>query len=323
MTERIEHLKASFRETSPEHAKLLDFAETPEEFGRVYELLLHQARTHLAKVLGKTPEELDESEQSPAIALNENTYNNLINARGDDIEAQLHVILDGIQRLKGMDQDNAYQVAAQVLAVGALAIGSAAVAASQSALVGGATTAAAVYFGVSTVTVEVVCALAAVLVLLIVVPIIYYMKKPALCVVLLLNEMDHNLAWKGDANVHGKPTIHVLTLDAATIFPGNTVVKAGFIATQKRDNAIQGTQYGFTYTLDGTDVSFGVECPLIFGDNKAYCEIGGNAQQAAEQVDSLGTLFYEAQKGALDTSIRCNSGSGSIAYYVARVFQNG
>jgi len=322
MLERIEQMKVRFRTSSPDDARVLEAAKSQEDLERTYELLLQRARERLAKALGKKPEELNDSDQSPVIALKEDLYNNLINARGDDIEAQLHVVLDGLQRLKGMDQDDAYLVAAQVLMMGALAIGSGAVAATQSALLGGYTVAAAVYFGVQTATVEIVCALAALLVLLIVVPIIYYMKKPALCLVLVINEMDNQIDWVEDYNVHGKPTLHFPSLPGGTIIPGYTVVKAGFVATQKKDNALQGTQYGFTYQLGGTNLVYGVTCPLVIGDNAGYCQIGGDAQQVAEQVDSQGSLYSEAKRGPLTTSIRCNSGSGSVAYYVARAFQN-
>lgn len=322
MLERIEQMKARFRTSSPDDASVLEAAKSQEDLERVHELLLQQARERLANALGKTLEELKESDQSPIIALKEELYNSLINARGDDIEAKLHVALDGLQRLKGMDQDNAHLVAAQVLMMGALAIGTGAVAATQSALLGGYTVAAAVYFGVQTATVEIVCALAALLVLLIIVPIIYYMKKPALCVVLVINEMDNQIDWKGEYNVHGKPTLHFPSLPGGTIIPGYTVVKAGFVATQKKDNALRGTQYGFTYQLGGSDLVYGVICPLVVGNNAGYCQLGGDAHQVAEQVNSQGSLYSEAKRGPLTTSIRCNSGSGSVAYYVARAFQN-
>lgn len=321
----IDHkLKKGFRELFPDYAKQLDSAKNQEEIEKLHESFVLVARKNLAKTLGKDVSLLSETDQTAPIPLKQEEYEILINATGDVIKNQLHVIIDGLQRLKSMEDDDPGLVTAQILLSGALGIGMLSTTSVAAKLVTGAVEAAAAYFGVATATVATVCAIAVLVIVLVIIPIIYYMQKPANCIVLLINELDKPLTFLKDYNVHGKPMLMTTPIPEAVIIPDvGTYPVAGLIATEKRSNALVGTQYGFVMKYKDYDLAFGVECPLtgIYVDNNCYCAIGETAKQAAENTDSNNKQFYTASKDGINTSIRCNSGSGSIAYFIARAYK--
>lgn len=324
MTESLHSLKSSFRSVYPEYAALLDGAKSQGEIKKLQSKFLKEAQQNLAKALNKRPEDLLATDQTAPIALTQKQYENLINATGDSIQKHLHVILDGTSRLKGMEKDDPATVTAQMIISGVVALGGIAYKAAGSELVAGAAEVAAAFAGVEVEAVPVVCALAAIVIVAILIPIIYFMEKPANCIILLINELDDELAFKSDSNVHGKPMLMTSPLPKAVIIPDvRTVATAGFIATEKREDALVGTQYGFTFSYKDTDLTFGVECPLtgIYVDNNCYCGIGISAHDAAEKTDSVNKQSYSASKDGITLSIKCNSGSGSIAYYVARAYK--
>ncbi|UCX04566.1 hypothetical protein [Shewanella glacialimarina] len=324
MSTSLHSLKSSFRSVYPEYAKLLDSAKSQAEIKKLQSQFLKEAQYNLAKALNKTPEQLLAADQTAPIALTQKQYENLINATGNVIEQQLHVILDGTSRLKSMEKDDPATVTAQIVISGLVALGGIAYKAAGTELVAGAVEAAAAYAGVEVATVGAVCAIAAIVIVAILIPIIYFMEKPANCIVLLINELDDELAFKSDANVHGKPMLMTTPIPQAVVIPGvRTVATAGFIATEKREDALVGTQYGFTFSYKNIDLTFGVECPLtgIYVDNNCYCGIGISPNDAAEKTDSTNKQSYTTSKDGITLSITCNSGSGSIAYYVARAYK--
>lgn len=324
MSTSVHTLKQSFRQVFPEYANRLDGARNQDEINKIHLELIQEAQANLAKVLNKSVDDLTVRDQTAPIALTQKQYEILISASGDTIEQQLHIILDGTSRLKSMAQDDSATVTAQIVLSGLVALGGVAYKVASSELVAGAVETAAAYFGVEAATVGIVCAIAAVIIVAIIIPIIYYMKKPANCIVLLINELDDELTFSGDYNVHGKPMLMTTPIPPAVVIPGiRTVATAGFIATEKRDSALVGTQYGFTFKYKGLDLSFGVECPLtgIYVDNNCWCGIGSSAETAANKTDSANKQSFEASGNGVSLSIRCNSGSGSIAYYVARAYK--
>lgn len=324
MTTSLHSLKTSFRSVYPEYATLLDSAKSQGEIRTLQNKFLLEAQQNLAKALNKKPEDLLATDQTAPFALTQKQYENLINATGDVIEQQLHIILDGTARLKSMEKDDAATLTAQLIISGVVALGVIAFKAAESELIVGAVETAAAYAGVEVATVGVVCAIAAIVIVAILIPIIYYMEKPANCIVLLINELDDELAFKSDSNVHGKPMLMTSPIPEAVIIPDvRTVATAGFIATEKKEDALVGTQYGFTFSYKNTELTFGVECPLtgIYVDNNCYCGVGISAHDAAKKTDSLNKQSYSTSQGGISLSIKCNSGSGSIAYYVARAYK--
>lgn len=330
MSESLHTLKTSFRAAYPEYATLLDRAKSQSEVKKLHSQFLVEARQNLAKALNKNPEDLLDTDTTAPIALTEKQYEILINATGDKIKQQLHVIIDGTSRLKGMENDDPATVTAQLLISGIVSLGTVAYAATSSSLVQGAVEAAAALIGVEVATVAVVVAIAAVVIVAIVIPILYFMEKPANCIVLLINQLDDELVFDSDFNFHGKPMLMTSPIPQAVIIPDvrkvRTVTTAGLIATEKKDMALIGTQYGFTFKYKDISLSFAVGCPLtsVDVDNNCYCVIGKGAKYAADKTDDKtdgNKQFCSTSKDGITLSIECNSPSGSIAYYVARAYK--
>lgn len=327
MNTSLHQLKKTFRERNPEWANLLDKAKNQKEVEALQVKFMDEALGKLAQAYGKSPEELDYTDKTACVVLKPDQYQNLINASGDAIEQNLHVILDSLSRLKGMDNDDEYTVAAQIAAGGIGALGLAAGAAYKANIIEGALEDIAIVAGVETATVAVVCGIATIAIVAIIIPIIYYMEKPAACITLLINELDTSVNFKEQHNDHGKPQLITDPIkEAFLIGTPHQRSYGGFIVTTKRDNALIGTQYGFVYTIGdgGTDIAYGTECPLtgIYVDNNCYCAFGISAKDAADKTDSENKQEYSAENDETTLSIKCNSGSGSIAYYVARVRKN-
>lgn len=319
-------LKKGFRSLFPDYAAKLEKATTQEEINRLQSEFIEERKQILAETLGKDITELEASDQTAPIPLKEDMYKNLINATGDDIKKQLHILIDGLERLKGMEKDEAGSVTAQILVSGALGIGLLATSTVAGRLAAGAAEAVAAFAGVTVATVGTVVAIASLVIVAVIIPIIYFMAKPANAIVLLINELDKPLNFVGDHNVHGKPMLMTTPIPEAVVIPEvATYPVSGLIATEKRENALVGTQYGFTmqYGNTNTRFSFGVECPLtsLYKDNNCYCAIDESASTVADMTTKKNKQFWEAKKNGFKLSIRCNSGSGSIAYYVARAYK--
>jgi hypothetical protein len=284
--------------------------------------------------------ELDDTSQTSVVALNPDLLATLVSAEGSAIEVQVQKLLDGVERLSKMTGNDAIQTALQIVGFSSVAIGvvAGAVTFYQLMTLSGAFTVTCTVAGVVAATVAVVVAIAAFIVLSVLIPIIYFMQKPSVCVVFLINEFNGGADLKGNQisfveeyNVHGKPAVITDAIPGAYFSPAGTYSYGGFFLTTKRDNALVGTQYGFSLTCNynaagkTTDTkkvsfAFGVACPLAFGSNNCYCGFDISAQQAAENTASQDKLSYKATNGdGITLSINCNSGSGSVAYYIATV----
>lgn len=319
-------LKQGFRSLFPDYATKLEKATSQEEINQLQAAFIEERKLELAKVLGKDILELNASDYTAPFPLKKETYEILVNATGDTIKKQLHVIIDGLERLKGMENDEAGLVTAQMLLSGVLGIGLLSTSTVVAKLAVGAAEAVAALAGVTAATVGIVVAVVALVIVSILIPIIYFMEKPANAIVLLINELDKPLVFEQDHNVRGVPALMTETIPEGIEIPGIAKYPVGgLIASQKADKSLYGTQYGFTMRYGSTDtkLSFGVECPLtsLYHDNNCYCVIGESAKKAAETTTKKNKQFWETEKDGIKLSIRCNSGSGSIAYYVARAYK--
>ena len=157
-----------------------------------------------------------DTDQTIPISLGHEQYEKLINARGNEIHVQIQLILDGLNRLRNMaDTSSPAAVTAQIIGFGSLAVGLAAGLTTFSVLTGAALVTEAVTIsaslaGVVAVGVGAVVAGAALLVGLILIPFIYYMVKPAICILFLINELDKEIVFKEEYNVHG--SLHIFLL---------------------------------------------------------------------------------------------------------------
>lgn len=317
-------LKQGFQSLFPEYATLLNQATSQEQIISLHNSFIEERKKALATAIKATNISDSRNPKSP-IALTQEEYENLINATGDDIKYRIQALLDGLQRLKGMENDQIEHVAAQMIVTGILGIGVESTTAALAIAGGGEIIEAYIALAALTsTTVAVVIAVVCLVIIAIIIPLIYFMEKPANALILLINELDKPLVFANDFNVHGKPTYFTETINNAVIFPDRKFVTAGFIGSQKLDSALYGTQYGFTMKYGHTDTqfTFGVECPLssLYTDNNCFCAFDKNAQEAAELTAQNNKQFWETEKDGIKLSIRCNSKSGSLAYYVARAY---
>ncbi len=316
-------LKQKFRELFPEEAKRLQSAKSQEEIESIHSELLKEAEEKLQTELKKAGMEPMLRDQTAPILLHHDVYQTLIHANGNQIREQIHKLIDGLARLRNQEHSSAEFISMSLNIVGVLALGFVAISAANTGLDAGLMAAAASLLGVEAATVAVIVGIVTVVIIGIIIPILYYMFKPAACLILLINETDKPLIWKNDYNVHGKPVLKLnpLPKPQPDILNGGKYYIAAFISTQKDKDALFGTQYGFTYSYDDkVDLTFAVENPLTatYVDNNCYCVINETAIYAAGKTNEHNKQNWETTKGDFKLSIKCNSGSGSVAYYIAR-----
>jgi hypothetical protein len=313
----IAQLREAFEIAYPDYAKRLNAAKSQNEFDKAYSSIKAEALENAKPYLSAAEIEAG----CPAIALTPGQFASLTNATGDSIEVQLTALLKTAQIITPDYSDE--QAAAQFILGGITAITGISFDAFGDDIKKGADMATSVISGIAEVGVPGIVAAVALSIVALIIPILYLMFKPASCLVALINETANTLKWVDDYNYHGKPVIRTDEIPAAVSFGENVYVACGIIQSDKRDGALVGTQYGFTYSGNHGDASFGVECPLtsIFVDNNCYCAIDSTAQAAAKKTDELNALSHSTSKADpnLNLSIKCNSPSGYVAYYVARV----
>ena len=320
----LHDFKRSFNTAYPDYCSQLDACTTEIELLETYEKIKEDAFTKAKPYLAAS----DDPSGFPSLAITPQQYNNLKSASGANIKMYVTAMLNQAQVIQ--PSFSVGQTVATLIGGGLTAIGTIAGAAFGSGILAGMVTSIAVAAGVSAVTVAGLVTLIAVAIVAVIIPILYFMLKPACCFVLVMNETKHQLKWKDDYNVSGKPIGRTPYIEPAINIPepiegAGKYVYIGLVQTDKRDGALYGTQYGFTYTggNGSYNVNFGAECPLtsIYVDNNCYCEIGSTSENSARQTTKKNALSYSAKSTTpkLDTSIKCNSGSGYVAYYIARV----
>ena len=73
----------------------------------------------------------------------------------------------------------------------------------------------------------------------------------------------------------------------------------------------------------GKEFAFAFDCPLtgLYVDNNCYCAIGETAKTVAELTDEHNKQAWKDEKDGYGISIKCNDPSGSIAYYIVRIYK--
>lgn len=325
-------LKKRFRDSFPKEYELLELAKTQQEIDELHERFVEKAREDLRTALkndGVSDEDIHTLSTTPvdetaAFPVTPERYESLIDARKGQIQNEVHALIDVLTRLQKLHSNELGLAAATLVISGMLAISGLAIRPAFAALFAGETEAAAVVAGVTTLTMVSLIAIVTFLIIIVLIPILFYMQKPANCVVLLINELDKEIIFAGDHNIHGKPKLMTTPIHQAVIIPGyGTYAVCGLIATAKTKNAFYGTQYGFTMKYGNTRLSFGVENPLtsLYKDNNCYCEIDTSAEDVAKKTDHHNKQEWVTNKGGITLSIRCNSGHGSTSYYIARAYK--
>ena len=315
------------REVFPELMEELDACTTLEQKKEVQQkhLLIHVNK--LNAHLGKGPITADQlahnkDDLMDPFSLTDPKYNSLISAEGDDIETQIVHLLDGIARLKkDIDESESYLVAS-LLDTGLIAIGTVAIAAVSTALLGGEALFAAIFSGIAEASAAVIAAIGSVIFLLVFLP-AFYFSKPAVGIILLINDTDEDICFVEDFNKHGKPEVYTTPIIRKIAAKEETIRNAGFITTQKHDNAWVGTQYGVTYKYKKVLFQLAVGVPLtaLYNDNNCYCAIGSTAEEAADKTGKLNVQSYNAKGSGIKVDIKVNSKHGSVGYYIARLYK--
>jgi hypothetical protein len=312
-------LSDGFHTLFPEYAKELDAAKSHEQIETLYSRFVLECQQNLDKALAKSNLPAQNTDQTCPVLLLPDVYERLINARDDAIKNELTILMDGLQRLKDYEK-NAEAMSAAILMAGCIAVGLTATTIALSEVAVGATVEAAALAGVLAATPAVIVAIVALIIIAIIIPILYFMFKPAACFALLINELDKELYFKGECNIHGKPKLITPRIPAMRTIGKNRYAAGGLIATVKHDGALIGTRYGCTYKYGDDVLALGMQCPLTDPKNNCYCGFDEEACTAAEKTDQQNVLYDEKTKGKLKQSIRCNSHTGDVAYFIARAY---
>ncbi|WP_139182188.1 hypothetical protein [Ruminococcus sp. YE71] len=153
-------------------------------------------------------------------------------------------------------------------------------------------------------------------------------EKPAMGCILLINELDENIVYTDSSFTHGKLTGYTEVIPKSIIVPqpdgsNHVYASSGFCTGSKRDKALIGVQAVLTFkgSTMGKEFNIGFDCPLssLYVDNNCYCSVGGSAEDAAKKTDDNNNQERTDEKDGYGISIKCNSGSGSAAYYIARI----
>ena len=334
MTSNVE-LKARFKKLYPEHAAELEKAQSDEEIHALQQKWIQDrkdALIHELTVQGKRnlldERMLNDTDKTVTVTLTEDNYRKLINARGGEIQNELVAMFDGVERLKDMGSQDPEVVTYAMVNAGLAALGISMATALIAELLSGLGLATAIFTALSAASFSVVGAVIDIIVLA-VIPIIYFMVKPAACIFAVVNELQTDLVIQDESIVHGKVNVRTETIPGALKLT-QFICSAGIWSTQKRDAALIGTQYGVRLKQvkgiqgiepDGTTFSIGVECPLASGSNSCAVAIDKSANDIAKEADAHLKQDISCDNGKYGMEMHCNSGSGSLAYYVCRIFR--
>lgn len=321
-------LALTFRKVFPEFASIMDAAKTEEETLKAFEDVLSLARSNYNTVMKQTLGD-DAPDGYAPIALKPDQVSNLLSASGDQIKVRMEALMQSIDLLKNYENDEE-MMAVQMSCAGMAAITVTAIPIVAAKLLEGIVEITAIIEGIAAAGPGAIIAAAGIIVALIVIPIIYFMEKPAMGCILLINELEEDISYTGYEAPHGKITGYTESLPSSIIVPqtdgsNHVYASSGFYTGSKRDCALIGVRAGFGFkgNKSGKTFSIGFCCPLtsLYGDNNCYCSVGGSASDAAEQTDKNNKQEWKDEKDGYGISIKCNSPSGSVAYYIARIYK--
>lgn len=337
--ESIFRLQKKFRAIFPEEAKLLDLAKSQDEIDELQRRFIDKAQQDVITSMKDADVSVDEIKRVsggnfqnlPPILITNEQYLDLINASGHEIENQLHVLMDGLQRLQSLTgtKDKGLFIASMV-AGGCLAFGVSTIIPALNILPVAILNLLGEIYEVSTFLVGAVLGLVTLLIFAIVLPLMHFSDKPANCIVLVINELNVPLFQVEDHNIHGHMTGATAEITPAGIdSDGNLLPSIGFMSCVKDKGSFYGSQMGFVLSIDhhthpdSIPIAFGVENPLtlLYKANNCFCDFHINAKEAAESTDKNNKQeCSKVHENQIAISIKCNSKSGSTAYYIARVY---
>lgn len=323
---KAEHLRNKFRKLYPEYDHILSRAKTDDEISRIREQIVLEQKKKIEKSLKERgiKSNLKEAEEGLAIQLRPEKYQELIEARGSNIETKLLVLLDEFSRMKDLD-DKSGEKFIYMLAQGGLLMATAYAIKSlftQVCNCAAEEMAAVLLEGVEVIGVRNIVGIVVCVILDILIPLIYFIRKPAVCILCLINELHQDLIFVEEKCIHGKRSEITTMIPKVANGESGTYYSAGFFASEKKENALIGTQYGFVVRqadIDKVKFSFGMGCPLAEGKNNCAVSFDQTAESIACDADKYQKQEDIRANQDYKLEIRCNSSGGSVAYYIGRV----
>jgi len=315
-------LLSRFKTLYPKEYRLIKNCQSDADFEKVREIYRKQLREHLERHNLEQVENVGDGDYAAAFAVSPGNLPTYKSAVNDQVKQQVETLLSMVAEVKQMSDTGATttEMAVTMSVTGVAVVGAGIYVFLQN--VAAAVLVDAILGTMLTVGVAVVITAVVLVVLAIVIPIIYFMEKQAACIVMVVNTTKSDFVFQNVDMTHGKQMTTTLKIPAAvkvSVGPApGTYALAGFYAAQKRDDALVGTQSGWEFKLGDVQFSFGVDCPLtaIYDDNNCWCGFNSNASNASSQTDSNNRQDWVVVAAGYQATIRCNSGSGSIAYYM-------
>ncbi|MGN0141196.1 MAG: hypothetical protein ACI4AD_03150 [Roseburia sp.] len=325
--EKMKRLKNKFAELFAEYDKKLGQAKTDVEIEQIRIQIIEEQRQKIRENLKAEGKEhfLREDEQDGlAIQLRPEEYKELVDAKGGDIETKIILLLDEFARMKDLKDGDAELLVYMLAEAGMLAVTCYVIKALFDKICGCAAEemTAVLLEGVETIG---VCNIVSVIVCVVIdllIPLLYFVQKPAVCVLLLINELHQDLVFVEESCVHGKRTEVTKIIPKVGAGKTGNFYSAGLFSSQKKKDALIGTQYGFVLKQEDIDkikFSFGIGCPLSSGKNNCAVGFDQTAESIAKDADKYQRQEDVRTNRGYKLEIRCNSAKGSIAYYIGRV----
>lgn len=335
MSEYKTNLCERFEQLYPEEAKAFRLAASDEEVSALQQKFVREAQQRLVEalrssgVLQEKLEALRDSSETVAEAIGEEVYRTLVNARGDDIETEIVKMFDEVERLKNMGSGDKEILTYAMMNGGLFALGFSMVTDLVTNILAALGLAEAIFTSLEAIGSIGFCAVVDIIVLSII-PIIYFMTKPAACVFLVVNDLEVNLCIESEKVIHGKLNVKTKEIPASMKM-SQVVHSVGLWSTQKKNAALYGSHYAVvlnqkkskygTIEPDDTTFAISVECPLASGKNSCAVGINESLEAVAKDADDYRKQDVSAQNDTYGIEMHCNSGKGSIAYYICRIFK--
>lgn len=329
-------LRADFRSYFPREAQALEAEPTEAGIRALHRTFVQEAKQRLAVALREAgPDYADfatlAAEDLPAdghVSFLHDLYANMINATGKDVQELIDGNLAAINSVNGKDTDDA--VTKKIVGGFSGSVGVACGTAVLKAMSGKGWFPKRTLQGIQTVGVKVVTESCALIRLsAIIIPPLYFAAKPAQCILYLINDVPNTITMVDSYSEHGKIDTITKMIQGTRMGkdpddPAQSLWFGGIFSSEKRDDALIGTQnaYTFRYTEQNVEFTFGVgvSCPLTH-KNALYCAFNESASAIAKGVSTDYGLSHEATFGAYRLKVSLNDTAGSPAYYIARIYK--
>lgn len=315
-------LKAKFEEVFPEYAQRLNTAITNGNLEEVYNAIVQETQDAMIAACAGMND--DDSSGIPAIIIDE-AYKAMIEAKDGDIKYYLTYFLNTLQLVKPyLDDKDLDMVAKYFVLGGVFTLTSFGISAYINALVRGLETIEACAAALVS-TASGVASIITFVVVTALIPIIYFMEKPAVTLMMFINDLKHDIRMVEYHCKHGKLVSKIKEIKSGVKVNSRL---AGVYMTSKRDDALVGSTVAYKFQVmengkAAKDFYIGLECPLssIYGGNCCFASFTGNVSSICDKVHDEQKKTHHISGDGYAIDIRCNSQSGSVAYYIGRIYE--